>query len=149
MAELGGWSEEAVFGVEGDLGDGLDGFVAGTGFGQVMAGDLEAVEEEAGAARVDFVGGDLLENFGEALLDGAAVFRVGQRKAGTAALAGGSVLDGAAAVVVEVAEVFVTAGAAQGRAAAAAAVGEDVTALEAGFVVWRQVFGCHGVLFRG
>jgi hypothetical protein len=52
--------------VGGDLFDGLGfgaGFVGGLDFGQVEAGDLEAVEEEAGAAGIDFVGGDALEDF--------------------------------------------------------------------------------------
>jgi hypothetical protein len=70
VAELGGWGEEAVLGVVDDLGDGLFGFGVGIGPGEVEARDLEAVEEEAGAARVDFVGGDLLEHLAERLLDG-------------------------------------------------------------------------------
>jgi hypothetical protein len=48
--------------VGGDLFDDFDGFgfdvVMGRGFGEVEAGDLEAVEQEAGAAGVDVVGGD-------------------------------------------------------------------------------------------
>ena len=141
VAEFGGWGEEAVFGVVDDFGDGLFGFGGGIGFGQVAAGDLEAVEEQAGAARVDLVGGDALEDFGEALLDGAAVFRKGEREAGAAAARAG-VLDGAARVVVEVAEVFVASGRAEGGAAAAAAVGEDVAALQASVVV--DDLGRHG-----
>jgi hypothetical protein len=35
------------------------------GFGEVEAGDLEAVEEEAGAAAVDVVRGDALEDFAD------------------------------------------------------------------------------------
>ncbi|HEV2575720.1 MAG TPA: hypothetical protein VGU25_00800 [Acidobacteriaceae bacterium] len=149
VAELGGWGEEAVFGVVDDFADRLFGFGVGIGLGQVEASDLEAVEEQPRAARVDFVGGDLLENDGEALLDGAAVFGIGDSEAGLAALARGGVLNGAAGVVVEVAEgqarLGATFGAAEGGAAAAAAVGEDVAALEAGFVFGGLVFGCHGV----
>ena len=48
------------------FGDGL--------FGEVEAGDLEAIEEEAGAAWVDVVGGDALEDFADRGLDGGAVF---------------------------------------------------------------------------
>jgi hypothetical protein len=63
----------------GDLFDDFGGFgfgvAVGGGFGEVEAGDLEAVEEEAGAAGVDVVGGDALENFADGLLDGGAVFR--------------------------------------------------------------------------
>ena len=43
-------------------------------FGEVETGDLEAVEEEAGAAWVDVVGGDALEDFSDGGLDGGAVF---------------------------------------------------------------------------
>ena len=116
----------------------------GSDLGEVEAGDLETVEEQAGAAWVDFVGGDLLEHLAEALLDGAAVLGVGEDEAGLAALAGGGVLDGTAGVVVVVAEAVGALGAADGRAAAAAAVGEDVAALEAsGFGLGRDDFGCH------
>jgi ABC-type sugar transport system substrate-binding protein len=43
------------------------------GGAQVGGGDLEAVEEEAGAARVDVVGGDADEELAEGLLDGVVV----------------------------------------------------------------------------
>ena len=42
----------------------------GLRFGEVEAGDLEAVEEEAGAAGVDVVGGDALEDLADGVLDG-------------------------------------------------------------------------------
>jgi hypothetical protein len=146
-AELGGWGEEAVFGVVGDLGDDFGGRFGGVGFREVEAGDLEAVEEQAGAARVDFVGGDAAEDFADGLLDGGAVFGVGKVEAGLTALAGGGVLDGAAGVVVEVAEGVGAFGSADGWAAAAAAVGEDVAALEllglGCFELGRDDFGCH------
>jgi hypothetical protein len=64
--------------VGSDLFDDFDwfgfGVVAGGGFGEVEASDLEAVEEEAGAAGVDVVGGDALEDFADGGLDGGAVF---------------------------------------------------------------------------
>ena len=69
-----------MLGVVGDLGDDLGGFFARVGlvgFGQVEAGDLEAVEEQTGAARVDVVGGNSLENDGKTLLDGGTVLGVG------------------------------------------------------------------------
>ena len=44
------------------------------GFGEVEAGDLKAVEEKSGAARVDVVGGDALEDFADGVLDGGSVF---------------------------------------------------------------------------
>jgi hypothetical protein len=39
-------------------------------FGEVEAGDLEAVEEEAGAAGIDVVGGDALKDLANGVLDG-------------------------------------------------------------------------------
>ncbi|HEY1993874.1 MAG TPA: hypothetical protein VGG81_05680 [Edaphobacter sp.] len=106
----------------------------GRGFGEVEAGDLEAVEEEAGAARVDVVGGDAAEDFSDGMLDGGAVF--GQRKVegGAAASTLLRVGDGFSCVVVVVAEVFSP----QAGAAAAVAVGEDVAALVL-FGVWCGV----------
>ena len=52
FADFGAWGEDAEGGVDGDFfycwGFG-DGFGGGLGFGEVEAGDLEAVEEQAGA----------------------------------------------------------------------------------------------------
>jgi len=63
--------------VDGDLFDDFGGFGVGVavdrGFGEVEAGDLEAVEEQAGAAGVDVVGGNALEDFADGVLDGGAV----------------------------------------------------------------------------
>jgi hypothetical protein len=59
----------------------------GWGFGEVEAGDLESVEEEAGAAWIDLVGGDALENFADGLLDGGAVFGERQVEGGAAGAA--------------------------------------------------------------
>ena len=137
-----------MLGVVGDLGDDLGGLFARVGFGQVEAGDLEAVEEQAGAARVDVIGGDAAQNFADGLLDGGAVLGVGEGEAGLAAVASGGVLDGAARRVVVVAEelalVRAAFGAADGWAAAAAAVGEDVAALEAGGFGFRcEDFWCQ------
>ena len=102
---------------------------------EVEAGDLEAVEEESGAARVDVVG-DALEDLADGVLDGRSVF--GERDfEGDAAAAAGA----RAGSVMVVTEVF----SAKAWAAAAVAVGEDVAALVA--------FGCFGlwclVLFDG
>ncbi|MCU1226239.1 MAG: hypothetical protein JWQ42_4332, partial [Edaphobacter sp.] len=138
FGDFGAWSEGAVGGVEDDLFDrgfGLRGvFVAGrfaggggSGSGQVRAGDLEAVEEEAGAFGVDLVGGDAAQDFADGELDGGAV--VGQREV-EVSLAGAAlvrVFDGAAGGVVVVAELLV----AEAGAAAAVALGEDVAALVA------------------
>ena len=61
---------------------------------------------------------------------------------GVATPAGGGLMGGLAGVVVEVAEVLRALGAAEGGAAAAAAVGEDVAALEA-FGLDGDDFWCH------
>jgi hypothetical protein len=71
--ELGGWGEEAVFGIMHDLGDDLCGRLGGVGPGQVEAGDLQAVEEQAGAARIDVIGGNAAQDFTDGELDAAAV----------------------------------------------------------------------------
>jgi hypothetical protein len=57
------------------LGNGAFGCGFALGFGEVEAGDLEAVEEETGAAWVDVVGGDALQDLADGGLDGGAVFR--------------------------------------------------------------------------
>ena len=118
----------------GDLFDDL-GFFAfliatvavGLGFGEVEACDLEAVEKKTGAARVDLVGGDALNDLTDGELDGGLVFGEGQVEFGAAVLAVARVGDGAAGGVVVVAEVFSP----EAWAAAAVAVGEDVAALVA------------------
>jgi hypothetical protein len=112
-------------------------------YGEVEAGDLEAVEEEAGAAGVDVVGGDTLEDLADDKLNAGAIVEIGERdfEDGAAAAASAWVLRGSSGCVVVVAEVF----GAETWAAAAVAVGEDVAALVA--------FGCFGwwclVLFDG
>lgn len=93
---------------------------------QVGGGELEAVEEESGAARVDVVGGDADEELAERFLDVVVAGGSGEREG---AAAGDSLVranDGAAGVMVEVAELLV----AHARASAAVVVGEDVVALE-------------------
>jgi hypothetical protein len=75
-------------------------------FWEVEAGDLEAVEEEAGAPGVDVVGGDALEDLADGGLDGGAVFREGQVEGGAAAAALVWVGDGFSSGVVVVAELF-------------------------------------------
>jgi hypothetical protein len=58
-------------------------------FGEVGAGDLEAVEHEAGALVVDVVGGEAAEDFSDGELDGGAVFGFGQAEGGLFAAAEG------------------------------------------------------------
>jgi hypothetical protein len=112
--------------VGGDLVDLFFGFFfAWLLFGQVQAGDLEAVEEQSCSAGVEVVRGYFLEDDADRGLDGGAVFGEWEVEAGLSAerlawswFAGG---------VVVVAEGF----SAQADAAAAMAVGEDVAALVA------------------
>ena len=131
----GAWGQDAVPGVGDEVFDGIwscvevaflfddDGLLSG----QVGAGDLEGVEEEAGAAWVDVVGGDAAEDLADRGLDGGSVFGIGQLEGGAAGAAPGGVEDGAAGGVVVVAELLL----AQAWAAAAVSVGEDVAAAEA------------------
>jgi hypothetical protein len=97
----------------------------GRGFGEVEAGDLEAVEEEAGAAGVDVVGCDALKDFADGGLDCGTVFGQREVEVGAAAAALFWVRDWLSCGVVVVAELF----AAQAWAGAAVTVGEDVAAL--------------------
>ncbi len=108
---------------------------------QGEGGDLQAVEQQAGAARVKLIAGDALQDLGDGGLQTAAVGEViGQVEDGllraAAFLVGLAGLqfaepDGPAAGVMVVAKIFF----AEARAAAAEAVGEDVTALETGLGV--------------
>jgi len=131
--DFGWWRQGAKLGVGGGLFDQFGSGPGGLRFGEVEAGDLEAVEEEAGAARVDVVGGDALEDLADGVLDGGAVFGERNLEGGAAAAAGAWVLSRFAGVVVVVAEIF----SAEAWASAAVAVGEDVAALIA--------FGCFGL----
>jgi hypothetical protein len=135
FADFRGWGEGAQLGMVGGLFDELG--LGGLRFGEVEAGDLETVEKEAGAAGVDVVGGDALENLADGVLDGRTIFREGDFEGGAAAPAGARVGCGLACGVVVVAEVF----SAEAGAAATVAVGEDVAALEA--------FGCFGLWLDG
>ena len=134
--------EGAVGFVVGEVGDGFLGL--GDGFWEVGGGYLEAVEEEAGAAGVEVVGGDAVEDFGEGELDGGAVFERADGEGGLVAAAAVELVlgDGAAGGVVEVAERF----GAEGGGAAAVAGGMDVAAVLAGFGLG---FGHDGVLRAG
>jgi hypothetical protein len=132
LAYFGARGEDAEGGIDDDLFYGFDWFwvlvsVAvggGLGFGEVEAGDLEAVEEEAGAARVDLVSGDALQDFADGGLDGGAVFGQRQVEGGAAAAAAARIGDGSSRGVVVVAELLL----AEAGAGAAVPVGEDVAA---------------------
>jgi hypothetical protein len=116
LADLGDGREGAEFGVEFEvLDDGGD--LAGVGFGcaragacgvhaaEVVGGEFDAVEEEAGAFAVEGVGGDAGEDVGEGELDGGAVLERGHVEDG---LVGdlAEELGGSAGGVVVVAEVL-------------------------------------------
>ena len=70
FAEFGDW-RQPIF---GDFVDGVRRWVLWVGFGQVLAGDLQTVEEQAGSLGVDFVGGQELEDLADGVLDGAVIF---------------------------------------------------------------------------
>jgi hypothetical protein len=79
--DFGAWGDGAQLGVDGDLFDDFDGLVVGValargglGLGEIEAGDLEAVEEEAGATWVDVIRGDALQNLADGGLDCGSVF---------------------------------------------------------------------------
>jgi hypothetical protein len=132
FAHLRLWSKSAERGIEGDLFDGFDclggrGSRGLRGAGEVEAGDLETVEEQAGAARIEVVGGDALEDLADGGLDGGAVLGQGQIEGSATAAAPARVFDGAAGGVVVVTELFV----AEAGRAATASVDEDVAALVA------------------
>jgi hypothetical protein len=114
--------------------------------GEVVGGDLQREEDEAGAAMVDLVGGEAEDDFVEGGLELVAITWGGEGE-GAATVAGGEVADGFALVVMVVAEGL----AVEGRGAAAVAVGEGVGAGGAGT---RCGGGRHGDplpggMFRG
>jgi hypothetical protein len=121
--------EGAEFGIEFEVfDDGVDFGGFGVGFGsggapEVEGGEVEAVEEEAGAFGVEGVGGDAGEDVGDGVLDDVGVFEARDGEDGVEGVLA-EVFGGAAGGVVEVAEVF----AAEGGRAAAAACEVDVTA---------------------
>jgi hypothetical protein len=93
--------------------------------GQVAAGNLKAVEEQAGALGVDTACGNALQDFGDGGLDGVTVLGQRDDEGGHAEVTLNALFNGAAGGVVVIAELFAT----QAGAAAAAAVGKDVAAL--------------------
>lgn len=105
-------------------GDGLDGLGGGLLFiaeGEVGAGDLQAIEHGAGELGVDVSGGEPAEDVIEGDLDGGAVIDGLHAEDANAAGERGAGKPGTVVVVAEVLP-------AQGRRAAAAAIGVDVTA---------------------
>ncbi len=130
--DFGAESEIAEDGVGDDLIHHFDIDVVGVfrlwrDAGEVGAGDLEAVKEQAGSFGVDLVACDTGEDLADGALDSGTVLRHADVEAGSTAAVLVRILDGAAGGVVVVAEVFV----AEAWAAAALAAGEDVTALQA------------------
>ncbi len=126
--DLGLGCEAAVVQVVDDL---LDDGLRGGGFllwSEVDAGDLEALQQQAGTFGVEAFFGDALQDVGESEVQGVTVLGHGEVEGGVGALVGAFAErlpgDGAARGVMVVAERL----AAQGRAAAAMACGEDVAA---------------------
>lgn len=56
-------------------------------FREVAAGGLQGVEEEAGSFGVESVVGKVLDDFGDGVLDGGAVFGAREVEGGLASLA--------------------------------------------------------------
>jgi hypothetical protein len=122
----------------------------GAGFVEVPDGQFEGVEDGVGALWVELPSGEAVEDLGESELDALAVVDQRHLEDGLLGVDSTMARGGAAGGVVVVAELL----AAQRGRAAAAARGEDVTALKAlrrGFRGWRWVgrcgFGCvrHGM----
>ena len=90
----------------------------------VLRGDLEAVEEQAGAARVEMGGAEGVEDLGEGELDGAAVFQYGEKEGLTCGDALPQALLVKPGVEVAIRLVF------QGVRTALASVGHDVAAFQ-------------------
>lgn len=122
--EFGFGRDGAELGVEDDLLDGRLGDAVGIVLlaGQVETGDLESVEEQSGAAGIEIVGCDALEDEANGGLDGGSVFGQGKFKGGVAVASGGRAPGG----VVVVTEFLV----AKADGTAAASIVEDVAALE-------------------
>jgi hypothetical protein len=87
----------------------------------ILGGDLEAVEDESRAARIELTGAEAVEDLGEGELDGAAVFEDGEvkRLIGDFGVFSSTIVH----TRVEVAKLL----AAQGRRITLVAVGHDVT----------------------
>ena len=130
LLDAGGGSQRAERGVFGDLLDEEGRLGVARFFGQGDDGGLQAVEQQAGAARVQVVGGDALQHERDGVQDAAAVGELvgaGELKGAEAGLVGGGVLDGAARGVVLIAKLLP----AQAGRGAAVAVHIDVAAAEA------------------
>jgi hypothetical protein len=98
-----------VFGL-GWLGFGLGLFGVALVLGEVGGGELERVEEEAGAAEVDVVPCDAGDDPAEAVLDFGAGVGGGHGEGVATGLAVACVGDGTAGLVMVVAEAFATHG---------------------------------------
>ena len=120
--------DEAERGLVNDDLDGLFERAVGLILRQRGGGDLQAVEKDAAAARVDAVHGDGIEHVGDGGKDGGAVLGPVEHDLAATLPALARVLDRLAGGVVVVAEGLGPVRAAQRRRLAAAAVGEDVPA---------------------
>jgi hypothetical protein len=106
--------------------------------GQVLAGDLEGVEDEAGALPVDGVAREAAEDLSDGDLDGRAVFGEGDVEGGAVG-AGGLTECGFPRGVMVIAELFGT----ECLGTAAVAVREDVAALKG--LDFVDLVRCHVV----
>ena len=106
-AELWTWAGAVVrmFGL-GALGFGVALFGVALVLGEVGGGELQSVEEEAGAAEVDVVAGDAVDDAAEGFLDLGAGVGGGHVEGVAAGLSEASVGDGAAGEVMVVAELL-------------------------------------------
>jgi hypothetical protein len=133
-------SDETEFGIVDDFFD-RSRLLIRFRFWDVAAGYLKAVEQKAGAAGINLVGGDEAQNFTERELESGTVRGVGEAKFIAFLFAQARVLDGRAVGSVVVAEVL----AAQRPGAATPPVGVDMAAAVAGVILRCGGFG-GGVL---
>jgi hypothetical protein len=110
-------------------------------FGDVAAGYLKAIEQKAGAAGIDLVGGDAAQDFTQRELKGGTIRGIGEVELIAFLFAQARVLDGRPVGGVVVAEVL----AAQRPGAATPSVGVDMAAAVAGVI--RRCGGFGGGLF--
>ena len=135
-----GCADGGVFGCLGCGGEAVLAFLALQAFlgGEVVAGELDGVENEAGAALVDGLVGNADGDFAEGLLDGVAVLGTGEVEL----VVGDDEADGWAVMLVVEAEILVVHGIAS---AAAVGFGPIVALVRFVWVTVGAVAVLHGV----
>ena len=108
---------------------------------------MQGVEEQAGAAGIEVIGGQALDDHAEGVLDGGAVLGEWHVEGGAVGFSALGFLfwDCSAGGVVVVAKFF----SAKCRALAAVAADFDVAALEAGFLIFFVVAGFENGCIHG